>query len=157
MISENRATYCVPHDPARPLLLLFGDNLKPPINDAFELHSLMEKGFPSERVIAFVQSCSEFRDHQVFSRIIGLSDRTLQRRIKNPEPLTAEQTNGAWRLASVLSRAEEVLGERKRALNWMTTPAMGLEGRVPLELLTTQMGFELVEDFLTRMDYGVYS
>lgn len=157
MLAESRATYFVPNDPVRPLQLLFGDSHKPQINSAFELHSLMEKGFPSERVIAFVQSYSQFREHQVFSRIIGLSDRTLQRRIKNPEPLTAEQTNSAWRLVSVLSRAEEVLGDRQRAVNWMTSPAMGLEGRVPLDLLTTQMGFELVEDFLTRMEYGVYS
>lgn len=39
----------------------------------------------------------------------------------------------------------------------MLTPAMGLEGRAPIDLLTTQVGFELVDDFLTRMQYGVYS
>ncbi|MDB5984108.1 MAG: hypothetical protein JWQ69_5123 [Pseudomonas sp.] len=71
--------------------------------------------------------------------------------------MTAEQTNSTWRLATVLSKAEEVLGDRQQAVNWMTSPAMGLEGRAPIDLLTTQMGFELVEDFLTRMEYGVYA
>lgn len=145
------------YDPARPLQLIFGERKKPRITNAFELHSMMEKGFPSELVIAFVQSYSQLRDHQVFSKVLGLSDRTVQRRIKKPEPLTAEQTNSAWRLASVLSKAEEVLGDREQALDWMTSPAMGLEGRRPLDLLTTQMGFELVEDFLIRMEYGVYA
>ncbi|MNO09520.1 hypothetical protein D3C81_2327520 [compost metagenome] len=50
-----------------------------------------------------------------------------------------------------------MLGDRQQAVNWMTSPAMGLEGKAPIDLLTTQMGFELVEDFLTRMEYGVYS
>ncbi len=157
MIPEGKAPHPIAHDPARPLRLLFGDGKKLKATSAFELHSMMEKGFPSDLVITFVQSYSQFRDHQVFAKIIGLSDRTVQRRIKKPEPLTAEQTNSTWRLATVLSKAEEVLGDRQQAVNWMTSPAMGLEGRAPLDLLTTQMGFELVEDFLTRMEYGVYS
>lgn len=157
MINESAVSYAVAHDPARPLQLLFGEGAKLKATSALELHSLMEKGFPSELVIAFVQSYSQFRDHQVFAKIIGLSDRTVQRRIKNPEPLTAEQSNSTWRLATVLSKAEEVLGDRQLAVNWMTSPAMGLEGRAPIDLLTTQMGFELVEDFLTRMEYGVYA
>jgi putative toxin-antitoxin system antitoxin component (TIGR02293 family) len=57
----------------------------------------------------------------------------------------------------VLSKAEDVLGERQEAVKWMVTPALGLEGRAPLDLLTTEVGFELVNDLLTRMDYGVYS
>lgn len=157
MIPARKTLQATAYDPARPLQLLFGEGKKLNVTSAFELHAMMEKGFPSELVIAFVQSYSQLRDHHVFSKVLGLSDRTVQRRIKKPEPLTAEQTNSTWRLASVLSKAEEVLGDRQQALNWMTAPAMGLEGKTPLDLLTTQMGFELVEDFLTRMEYGVYS
>ncbi|CAI8738258.1 antitoxin Xre/MbcA/ParS toxin-binding domain-containing protein [Pseudomonas sp. Irchel 3H3] len=157
MIAAGKESYPIAYDPIRPLQLLFGEGKKLKATSAFELHALMEKGFPSDLVISFVQSYSQFRDHHVFSKIIGLSDRTVQRRIKSPEPLTAEQTNGTWRLATVLSKAEEVLGDRQQAVNWMTSPAMGLEGKAPIDLLTTQMGFELVEDFLTRMEYGVYS
>jgi len=157
MIPESSVLHPVAHDPSRPLQLLFGEGKNLKATSAFELHSMMEKGFPSDRVIVFVQSYSQFRDHQVFAKIIGLSERTVQRRIKKPEPLTAEQTNSTWRLASVLSKAEDILGDRQQAVNWMTSPAMGLEGRAPIDLLTTQMGFELVEDFLTRMEYGVYS
>jgi putative toxin-antitoxin system antitoxin component (TIGR02293 family) len=143
-------------DPAKPLELLFGSR-SPRARTAFEVHELIERGFPSEAVIGFVQSITGFKDKQVFVKIIGLSDRTLQRRIKNPEPLTSEQSSSAWRLAKVFSKAEEILGDRQQAANWMITPALGLEGRAPMDLLTTQVGFELVDDFLTRMDYGVYS
>ncbi|SEJ43491.1 putative toxin-antitoxin system antitoxin component, TIGR02293 family [Azotobacter beijerinckii] len=143
-------------DPTRPLQLLFGS--KPPkARTAFELHELIEKGFPSETVIALVQSVGLLKDRQVFAKVIGMSERTFQRRIKHPEPLSAEQSSRAWCFAEVLSKAEEVLGDRQEAAKWMVTPAMGLEGRAPIDLLTTQVGFELVEDFLTRMQYGVYS
>lgn len=143
-------------DPTKPLQLLFGSRL-PRAHDAFAVHELIEKGFPSDAVIAFVQSVTRFKDKQVFGKIIGLSDRTVQRRIKNPEPLTSEQSSSAWRLAKVLSKAEGVLGDLQEAANWMVTPATGLENRAPIDLLTTQVGFELVDDLLTRMDYGVYS
>lgn len=143
-------------DPTKPLQLLFGSR-SPRAHDAFAVHELIEKGFPSDAVIAFVQSVTRFKDKQVFGKIIGLSDRTVQRRIKNPEPLTAEQSSSAWRLAKVLSKAEGVLGDLQEAANWMVTPATGLENRAPIDLLTTQVGFELVDDLLTRMDYGVYS
>lgn len=157
MIPVREAPPLGSYDPVRPLQLLFGEGKTFKATSAFELHTLMEKGFPSDLVISFVQSYSQFREHQVFAKLIGLSDRTVQRRLKKPEPLTAEQTNSTWRLATVLSRAEDVLGDRQQAVIWMTSPAMGLEGRAPIDLLTTQMGFELVEDFLTRMEYGVYS
>ncbi|MBU6960918.1 DUF2384 domain-containing protein [Pseudomonas sp. CVAP len=143
-------------DPTKPLQLLFGSR-PPHARTAFEVHELIEKGFPSDVVISFVQSINRFKDKQVFVKIIGISDRTLQRRIKNPEPLTSEQSSSAWRLAKIFSKAEEVFGDRQESANWMVTPALGLEGRAPMDLLTTQVGFELVDDFLTRMEYGVYS
>lgn len=144
-------------DPSGPLELLFGSDLSFQATDAFALHDLMEKGFPSDRVIAWVQSYSQFRDHHVFTKIIGLSERTLQRRIKSPEPLTHDQTNSTWRLVTVLSKAKDVFGDITQALAWIVAPAMGLEGKIPLNMLTTQMGYELVEDFLVRLEYGVYS
>lgn len=143
-------------DPIKPLRLLFGSN-QAEANNAFEVHELIERGFPSDAIISFVQSIDLFKDKHVFVKVIGMSERTLQRRMKHPEPLSAEQSSRAWRFAEVLSKAEEVFGERQEAERWLVTPAMGLEGRAPIDLLTTQVGFELVDDFLTRMDYGVYS
>ncbi|MBK5540164.1 DUF2384 domain-containing protein [Pseudomonas sp. TH05] len=156
MAAQSETHHYQSQDPTKPLQLLFG-NRPPRAHDAFEVHELIEKGFPSDAVINFVQSVTRFKDKQVFGKIIGLSERTVQRRIKNPEPLTSEQSSSAWRLAKVLSKAEGVLGDLQEAANWMVTPALGLENRAPIDLLTTQVGFELVDDFLTRMDYGVYS
>ena len=34
---------------------------------------------------------------------------------------------------------------------------MGLDGKRPIELLQTVQGAELVTDFLTRLEYGVYN
>ncbi|MCG6658264.1 DUF2384 domain-containing protein [Halomonas campisalis] len=124
---------------------------------AFEIHELIEQGLPSQDIISFVESIDLFHDKMVVAKVIGMSERTLYRRVKNPEPLSAEQSSRAWRFAEILTRAEDVFGDPEEAQRWMNTPAMGLEGRKPIDLITTQVGYELVDDFLTRMDYGVYS
>ncbi|UUC48060.1 DUF2384 domain-containing protein [Pseudomonas citronellolis] len=149
--NDNR--YRLPQDPDQPLRLLYGDK-GPHVSSVFEVHEMIERGLPSDVVIAFAESME--LDRQAFIKLIGMSERTLQRRLKHPEPLSAEQSSSAWRLAKVLSRAEEVLGSRRAAVDWLMAPALGLEGHAPVDLLTTQVGFELVDDFLTRLDYGVY-
>lgn len=124
---------------------------------AFEIHEMIEQGLPSQDIISFVESVQLFNDKKIVVKVIGMSERTLYRRVKNPEPLTAEQSNRTWRFAEILTKAEDVLGDTEEAQRWMNTPAMGLEGRKPIDLITTQVGYRLVDDFLTRMDYGVYT
>jgi putative toxin-antitoxin system antitoxin component (TIGR02293 family) len=38
----------------------------------------------------------------------------------------------------------------------MNRPAIGLEHRKPVDLLVTYPGAELVEQYLTQIEYGVY-
>ena len=39
----------------------------------------------------------------------------------------------------------------------LSTPAVALDQRRPIELLSTAVGAELVEQLLTRIEYGVYT
>ena len=57
----------------------------------------------------------------------------------------------------ILDRAAKVLGSQQSAELWMTRPAMGQNQQRPIDLLQTEQGAAVVEDFLTRMEYNVYS
>ena len=59
--------------------------------------------------------------------------------------------------AEILTRATSVFGSRTAAEQWLAQPATGLDQRRPIDLLTTPAGVELVEDFLGRIEYGVYT
>lgn len=50
-----------------------------------------------------------------------------------------------------------VLGLQKEAEQWLERPAISLNNRRPIDLLTTPAGVELVEDILQRLEYGVYT
>jgi putative toxin-antitoxin system antitoxin component (TIGR02293 family) len=52
-------------------------------------------------------------------------------------------------------RAGEVFANREKALAWLETPNPSLQGRSPLDAASTQEGFELADDLLTRLEYGV--
>ena len=59
--------------------------------------------------------------------------------------------------AEVLTQAIIVFGGKVPAKRWMRRPAMGLNGQRPNDLLRTPQGAEMVSDFLTRLEYGVYT
>ncbi|WP_345893420.1 antitoxin Xre-like helix-turn-helix domain-containing protein, partial [Pseudomonas chlororaphis] len=82
-----------------------------------------------------MESVEAFKRYNVLSKIVGFSERTLARRLKNQDQaLTPEQSARALHYAQVLEKAEAVLGSRALAEEWMTQPALGLDGEVPIDL-----------------------
>ena len=84
--------------------------------------------------------------------------RTYQRHTSTAaKQLSPEQSGRTWKLAEVLAKATAVFGSKQEAEQWLERPAMGLNQRKPIDLLATPAGVELVEDFLIRLEYGVYA
>ena len=61
------------------------------------------------------------------------------------------------KLAEVLAKATSILGSKEEAEHWLERPAIGLNQHRPIDLLATPAGVELVEDFLVRLEHGVYA
>ena len=64
---------------------------------------------------------------------------------------------GSGKLAEILAKATAVLGSQQEAERWLEQPAVGLDQRRPIDLLVTPAGTKIVEDFLTRVEFGVYA
>ena len=58
--------------------------------------------------------------------------------------------------AEVLAKAATIFGSQELAQGWLERPATGLNRQRPADLLSTPAGMELVEEFLERLEYGVY-
>jgi putative toxin-antitoxin system antitoxin component (TIGR02293 family) len=89
--------------------------------------------------------------------ILGTSPRTLARRVQRNQSLDPVESDRLVRFLRVAAHAEEVFEDRDRALEWLKAPNRALGGTVPLDLLDTDAGTELVDEILHRVDYGVYS
>ncbi|HFL7937835.1 DUF2384 domain-containing protein (plasmid) [Pseudomonas fulva] len=127
------------------------------IEDRMDVYRAIVQGFSLRSVLAMINSSEVYKRGGVLSKIVGTSERTLARRMQEPDkPLTAEQSSRALYYAEVMEKATEVLGTRELAEEWIVKPAIGLDGEAPINLIANAVGYELVSDYLTRMDHGVY-
>src|SRR5450759_447200 len=75
----------------------------------------------------------------------------------SPARLTPAQSDVVIRTARTLAKAIDILGDRKKAAHWLTTPNRALGGEIPITLLDTSAGAHEVEAVLDRIEYGVFS
>lgn len=129
---------------------------RPPAN-ALDAHEVLLHGLPGTALSHLVGSLEILRRTTSLEKAVGMSLRTFQRRQDAPaKPLSQEQSGRTWKFAEILARATAVLGSQDEAEQWLERPALGLDGRRPIDLLATPAGVELVEDLLRRLEYGVY-
>lgn len=122
-----------------------------------EVHQAIERGFPS-KTLKFVVSNTKTIPPEKLFRIFSISRRTVQRHGTMPDqPLNKEQSGRLWKFAEILNTASRVFGGEEAAEGWLNSPALALEQRLPMDLLTTQAGAEIVEQLLGRLEHGVYT
>ncbi|MDE2362766.1 MAG: DUF2384 domain-containing protein [Hyphomicrobiales bacterium] len=122
-----------------------------------DAHDMLVKGLPNRTLKHLFDRLAVLRNEPSFEAAMGMSQRTFQRRRDEPGRLNLDQSDRAWKLAEMLSKATRVFGSLEAAERWMASPAMGLDHRKPIDLLATSAGFEMVDIFLTRLEYGVYT
>lgn len=148
-------------DIQRTVSLLGGDRiLRRRVRTRLEAHDLLQEGLTGHtlrHVVDTVASLGASRDGAL-EKALGISLRTYQRRQDDPDGrLSTEQSGRAWKFAEILGRVTELLGSQPAAEAWLEHPAMALDGRRPIDLLSTPAGVEVLETHLTRLEFGVYT
>ncbi len=57
----------------------------------------------------------------------------------------------------LLERVEKLLGNRQSAEQWIAKPARGLDGARPVDMLASAEEVRLLDEFLGRLEYCVYT
>jgi putative toxin-antitoxin system antitoxin component (TIGR02293 family) len=157
--------YDAPHEPLglpKELVVdLFGGSVKVGrvVNSQKEAHDLIVAGLPGKALHRLVDDLTIIDTDNGLETAFGMSRRTFQRTRHEPEkPLSPEQSGRAWVFASILAQAIHVFGgDRQHAETWLTSPAMALDQRKPIELLASPEGVDMVKQLLGRIDHGVYT
>jgi putative toxin-antitoxin system antitoxin component (TIGR02293 family) len=129
--------------------------LKRTVQSDAELASLTREGLPVDTLTSLATQLGI--DRKALARIVGVSQRTLVRRLASRSLLSAEESDRTVRLARVVAMAVDTLGTSAKASIWLQTPNRTLDGEVPLDLLDTDTGARSVETILGRIAYGIYS
>ncbi len=161
--SSSNATLSSPDLAARKTILervadLLGGTrvLQRHLKDPLDAHEMLLEGLPGKALSTFVDNLM-IQKAATFEKAMGMSLRTFQRHKDAPsKPLSQEQSGQIWKFAEILTKATAVLGSQEEAEEWLDRPAIGLNQWRPIDLLATPAGVELVEDFLERLEYGVY-
>ena len=127
------------------------------ITSELELAAAVRAGLPSSALDHLLDDLAAWAGSQAeVYRVVG-SARTLQRKRAQHTKLSADESDRLARLARLLVRAEEALGDAGKARRWLSEPNRALDGQRPLTLLDSDAGALAVERVLGRIEHGVYS
>ncbi len=118
-----------------------------------ELAEVVQRRIPTQIVSTFVArglTRDEFHD-------VVIPLRTFKHRKTRAEDLSIDESDKALRMARVLALAEDVFGNRDKALAWMRKPKRRFAGETPMHMLQTEAGGRLVEQMLIQVDEGMFA
>ncbi len=121
------------------------------VADDADLQSAIREGFP-RAVLDEVLRTSGLGLKELASAL-DLSPRSLQRR-RHSGRLAPLESDRLYRLARIFALAQDILGDRERAVHWLRTPIRALGHIAPLAALDTEPGARQVENVLGRIAYG---
>lgn len=91
------------------------------------------------------------------ANLLQVAERTLYR-FRSQGQLDTQASERLLLLENLTAHGLLVFDGQADALaEWFRYPLRELKGQTPLSLLTTISGFGLVDDVLTRIEYGVYT
>lgn len=88
-----------------------------------------------------------------FENIIPASISSLQKKAVYGK----ETSERIYELASLFGLGYDVFDSKEDFKTWLNTPSRALKNKRPFELLDSSLGFELIENEITRIKYNVYS
>lgn len=129
--------------------------LKRKVETEWDLQAITRDGLPVGTLTTLAAELE--LERKTLAKVVGISDRTLSRRLSSQSNLSPEESDRMLRLARVFAKAEDTFGTMEQAARWMRSPILALGDETPLDQLDTDAGAKLVEEVLYRIDYGIFS
>lgn len=120
--------------------------------------SLVLCGFELNDVLVMISLSNLYSTPQVTEKILGSTRRSIRRRCNrnNLARLSSHQSAVALQYAKILEYASKVFGKQTTAEDWLSRPCLSLEGLTPIDLIDNPFGFQVVKDYIDRVEFGIY-
>jgi putative toxin-antitoxin system antitoxin component (TIGR02293 family) len=120
--------------------------------DSMQVIDLIRNGVSGDSIIRLAELIN-IPKNDVYN-LLNLKARTAQRQVS--KNLDADKSGHLVQITKILQRCVEVFEDLEKAKRWLKSPNYALGNQIPLNLLDTTEGIELVRDTLTRIEYGVF-
>jgi len=86
--------------------------------------------------------------------VFDVSVKTMLRYKKEEKKLNPRNSEIALKLLNLFKKGIEIYGSMISFMTWMNKPAYGLGEKIPLKLMNTNTGIDLIEEELIRIEFG---
>ncbi|MBN1646886.1 MAG: DUF2384 domain-containing protein [Spirochaetales bacterium] len=124
------------------------------IDSEMDMYEIGRYGISKKALLVFARSIG--MSVKALAAILNITERTLQRK-KDPDLLNERVSEHVLQLAEVYARGEEVFDGIDDFRTWLNVANRTLDGKKPLEMLSSRYGAQMVLDELGRIEYGVIS
>ena len=141
---------------ANPTLALSPTDLLgvPLAEDPANLVAALEAGLPA-RTLAEFKRRAGLADAEL-ARLLRIGSRTLTRvKVSKARRLPGDLSERLYALAAIYAEAERVFGDHATALAWLASPQFAFGGKVPRDLLASEVGRQQVSGLLKRIEHGL--
>jgi putative toxin-antitoxin system antitoxin component (TIGR02293 family) len=122
---------------------------KPPT----EQIAAIQRGFPGSALRQIVEVLGV--SQKLIIRALGFAPRTVALRASRKQSFSPSESERLFRVVRLRKLGREVFSTDEAVAQWMTTPDRSLDGKAPLDMLTTDLGAARVENLLRAMAHGV--
>ncbi len=123
-------------------------------NSNFAYIKIIKRGLKGRSVNSFIEH-SSLTKKQV-SRMINISERTLQRNSPD-KTINTNSSERLIKLTRLFYKGISVFNKKEKFITWLNRPNRSLDNQLPIELIETNMGIDLVIDELLKIEHGVFS
>ena len=90
------------------------------------------------------------------AQLLSVSERTIQR-YSARERFSRSVSEQILHIAEVAARGAEVFEDKEKFLGWLNQPSIALANEIPINLLKSRFGADMILEELGRMEHGVFS
>jgi putative toxin-antitoxin system antitoxin component (TIGR02293 family) len=112
----------------------------------------VRQGLPAGKLTQMAQLLAV--DRAFLLRILGVSQRTIQRKQALSDRLSPSASDRLSRIDRIYTLAVDVFGDGEKAAQWLKRPSRALANELPLKLLDTDAGTQQVDRELRQIQYG---
>lgn len=130
-------------------------NLETIVADAFALVMQARTGVPAKTAFA-VATLLQISPEEL-ADLLHLTSKTLRTYRDANKRLAPAASEQVLKLLALAQQGGEVFGNAAAFRRWLGKPAYGLDNQLPLGLLQTSGGIDLVADEVSRIAYGDFA
>jgi len=122
------------------------------INNRFMLVREANKGVNSEEFFKFAEVSGQ--NPSILSGYLNLSLKTLMRYRRSRKKLNPDKSEQLLKWFALYMKGIKIFSNINSFNNWLNKPAYGLGNVIPVSLMNTSTGIDLIVEELQRIEFG---